>query len=355
MKNGFAWFLILAALVVISAQYIFAAEINLSLENGVFLGHDFVKYQSSVDKVPSVAEKMAKEYNCRYLFVNAGLGDSNGLFKDSPQELSKAIQFLNSIADYERKSGYKFKVLAWYNAETKDTDISKSEIRQNIVNECKKLISPDVNGSYIVGSRRSFDGICLDIEPCGKDEVLFNSYIQLCNEISKAIKTFDKDKIVSVCGQRYGNESKWQWNAEEFYRMAASVDLTIVMEYDTGIKTTQEYQDWICKQTNDILNAVGGKYCKTANPQMNEDTKIMIAFAAYPPKKWHKPDVENAKNGAIGVLRALDELKKDKQNQCEKYFLGAAMYRYADMTGNENYSSESIDWHDFKQYWLLKL
>ncbi|HBG26674.1 MAG: hypothetical protein A2Y10_18450 [Planctomycetes bacterium GWF2_41_51] len=340
----------LSAVITLATLYCTAVFADNYQDNGVFLGHSYVKYQSVIDKVPDLADKMVKQYDCRYWFVNAGFMDAKGLFIKSSEELAKASQLLNTIADYEKAKDYHFKVLAWHNGNSRKTDISKPEVRQNIVNDCIKLVSSDVNGSFISGSKREFDGICLDMEPAGKDDVFFENFVLLFDEISKAL---DKDKIVSACTHKYGTQNAWQWYPEYYYRMAGSVDLIIAMTYNSGSNTDLEYQNWMDEQTKTILQSVSGKYWQDSNhPALNDNVKVMLGFPGYPPSKYHKPEFENIKNASLGVQKGLNKLNEDKQNLSHKYFLGAAVYLYTDGTGKDNYSSETTDWQQFRQFWL---
>jgi hypothetical protein len=137
--------------------------------NGIWLGHAYVTAQSYVDNVATLAQEMKDNHSVLYWFVNVGKINSSGQLIGGADGLSKAVAFLNALNDWEVLHGYKFEVLAWINGTLTMTDadyidVSNAIKRQAIVDECKKLISTAVGGSYVADAARTFDGIQIDFE-----------------------------------------------------------------------------------------------------------------------------------------------------------------------------------------------
>ena len=326
-------------------------------DNAVWLGHGYVTSQSSVDRVPSLADDMKEDYHVLYWFVNVGKANSSGRLIGGTSGLSKAVAFLNDLNSWEVSHHYRFKVLAWINGILTATDadfidVANAAKRQVIVNECKRLISTTGPDSYIPGATRAFDGIQIDFEPSGLDSARFDNLKTLMDEIRSAFSA-SPGKLTSFAAPKYGTTSNWFWSPTFYYYMGRHVDLLAAMTYDSRLTTGIAYQDWIRNQTTDILRSVSGQFWNhdANHPVPRNGVKVIIGFPAFPPSAIHNLNAENIKYAALGVEAGLNTLQSNG-DLSRSYFQSAGVFLHTDGTGRDNYANKSTDWWWFGHYWL---
>jgi hypothetical protein len=320
-------------------------------QNATFLSHSYVKYQSSVDEVPELAARMQNFYMVNYWFTNVGKVDTSGAIVQAQTELAKAAAFLNAVGDYESANSASFSVLAWLNnGDSSTLDLTDATVRSTIAAECAKLVSTTVDGSYIAGASRSFDGILIDIEPAGHNDIYFNALKDLMDEIKA---TIGPGKLVGFTPPKYGtNGSVWFWSPTYYYYMARHVDILCAMTYDDRVSSGAAYQTWLTSQTTDILSAVSGEYWTDgSHPAPANGVMVFIGLPAFPQNPNHDPRYENISYGAQGLDAAISALS-DAGDAAQRYFQGAAVFLHADGSGNDGYASWSTDWWWFGRYWL---
>jgi hypothetical protein len=319
-------------------------------QNAAFLGHGYVKYQSSVDRVPDLASKMRTTYMVNYWFTNAGAIDASGAIVQPKAELASVVPYLNAVSDHETASGAPFSVLAWLNGNSSTLDLTDTAVRNSIVSECTKLVSTTIAGSYIAGARRSFDGIMIDVEPSGHNDAYFNALKALMDEIKAAIGA---GKLVGFTPPKYGtNASTWLWGPTYYYDMARHVDILCAMTYDNRSSSGAEYQSWLTSQATQILRAVSGE-CWTdgSHPAPTNGVMIFIGLPAFPESVNHDPIDENIQYGAQGLNAAITALA-NAGDAARASFKGAAVFLHGDGSGTDGYASWSTDWWWFGRYWL---
>ena len=327
--------------------------------NGVWLGHAYVTAQSYVDKVATLAQDMIDSYSVLYWFVNVGKVNSSGQLIGGANGLSKAVAFLNALNDWEAAHGHKFKLFAWINGTLTKTDadyidVSNAIVRQAIVDECKKLVSTAVAGSYIAGAGRTFDGIQIDFEPSGQDSTRFDNLKTLMDGIRRAINAYP-GKFTSFVAPKYksGTPSQWFWDSSFYYVMGRHVDILAAMTYDSGEKPGDLYKNWMRDQTTSILRSVSGKFWDNDpdHPLPKNGIKVMLGFPAYPANAHHDVEAENIKFAAPGADAGLKALEKSG-DPSRDYFQGAAVFLHTDGTGKDDFAGKSTDWSWFDHYWL---
>jgi glycosyl hydrolase family 18 (putative chitinase) len=320
-------------------------------ENATFLGHGYVKSQSSVDRVPDLASKMQTTYMVNYWFTNVGRVDGSGAIVQPETELASVVPYLNAVNDYETANSASFRVLAWLNnGDSSTLDLTDTAVRSTIVNECTKLVSTTVDGSYIAGANRSFDGIMIDIEPSGHNDAYFNALKALMDEIKAAIGA---DKLVGVTPPKYGtNGSVWFWSPTYYYYMARHVDILCAMTYDNRSSSGAEYQSWLTSQATEILQAVSGEYWTDgSHPAPTNGVMVFIGLPAFPTNANHNPSNENIQYGAQGLDAAITSLI-NASDAAQGSFKGAAVFLHGDGSGTDGYASWDTDWWWFGRYWL---
>ncbi|MBV8451447.1 MAG: hypothetical protein JOZ29_04145, partial [Deltaproteobacteria bacterium] len=253
-----------------------------------------------------------------------------------------------------------FKVLAWINGSLTATDadyidVGNAATRQAIVDECDKLVSASVAGSYVAGAARTFDGIQIDFEPSGLDSTRFDNLKMLMDDIHNAMSVYP-GKLTSFVAPKYkyGTANEWFWSPSFYYFMGRHVDIMAAMTYDSGITTgNPDYQNWMRDQTASILRSVSGKFWNNdaGHPAPDNDVRVMLGFPAFPANAYHDIAAENIKYAAPGVDAGLNGLASNR-DLSRAYFQGAAVFLHTDGTGADHYASKSTDWWWFGHYWL---
>lgn len=333
-------------------------------ENASFLSRRFL---TDTDNAASLTEdflpKVNKFYKTPFLFPNGGLLTSTGLLDHAPDA---AGIFAHRVGVYEGVKGIEFTVMPYLSGYSlQDTahaanlrlDLSKAEVRANIVAECLRYVSNRVPGGYVRSllkePLREFDGVVIDIEPAG-DPAFFASLKKLMEEIRFA---FDAkgltEKKIGVAAPQYTAKTpkpNWGWNASDYYYMARYVDYVIAMTYDSGLDKP-EYQSWMADQTTHILQAVSGAAWgfDKAHPQPIHHVKVFLGLPGfYTQTRAHDPKVENVAQGAPGILAGLAATHAKSR----QYFQGAAMYAHDGGAASSMYARYDQDWSWWLKDWL---
>ncbi len=321
--------------------------------NGTWLGYAYLGTQAYWTNTAQLAFQMKNNYRVPYWFINVGSLASGGTLEGS---VSGVVNFLSKLKTWENQQGYQFKVFAWLNANSATVDVTNSGVVSNMVNECRKLVSTSVPGSYVAGSTRVFDGIQLDLEPAGANAGLFTGLVGFFDQVRAAFSALGvTNKLMSFTSPSFdtAGTSVWDWTPDNYYAMAGHLDLLCAMTYDTGYTSGSTYQNWIRDQTTNILHSVSGKYWNNdaQHPAPTNGVQVMIGFPAFPNSANHTNSAENIFYASAGVTAALTNLQV-LGDFSTNYFLGAAVYLQADGTGNDGYASYASDWWMFGQYWL---
>ena len=357
---------LLAAIIVASSMWATSVSAQSAVkpgdytENGSFLSRRFLtdKANSGIltDNFLARADKFFKT---PMLFPNGGLLTSAGLLDHEPGAVSI---FLDHLRDYELQKHVRFTVMPYLSGYSpQDTahaadlrlDLSKAEVRKNIVEECLRYVSRHASGSYVRESPREFDGVVIDIEPAG-DPAFFASLKKLMEEIRFAFDVKGlTEKKVGVATPQYTSKMpkpNWGWNSSDYYYMAKYVNYVIAMTYDSGLDKP-EYQSWMADQTIHILQAVSGATWKfdELHLQPSNDVKVLIGLPGfYTQTKAHNPKVENVAQGAPGILAGLTAVDAKSR----KYFQGAAMYAHDGGAPFSAYARYNQDWYWWLKYWM---
>jgi hypothetical protein len=346
---------LLAVLGSLNCSKVFSASAGDYQENGVFLSYSYCNDQKFVNLLNNpVAPHMKNDYKCKYWFVNVGLLNSKGIIGDPT---SRIKSFLNEVKNYENANNCKFIVIAWLNGDKPNLDLSNPSIRSAITTECRKFVSGSERESYVSDSNRTFDGISMDVEPCGNGDTYFDNYKILMDNIRSSFNSNGlSSKLTSVCAPQFGEGPKWYWNAAHYYNMASSVNFVLAMTYDSGCTSASAYQTWMSKQTCDILRAVSGRYFNDAlHPMTSNGVKVFIGFPAFPQDPAHPENhnsaYENIKFASVSVLEGLNSLEKASDPSIN-FFQSGFVFIQSDGSGRDGRAAYSKDWQWWGKYWL---
>ncbi|HEX8235404.1 MAG TPA: glycosyl hydrolase family 18 protein [Abditibacteriaceae bacterium] len=318
--------------------------------NGAWLGHAFVTTKSVVATVPAMCAFM-RDHKVNYLFVNLGLHDGDGSFSHGTAAVPQVKEFLSAINDWEKSANHRFCLLGWLNgstdeASTRYLDLSSKSVRAAMLKESKRFSDPEVEGSYVAGVGRMFDGIQYDLEPSGANQKQFTNIITFMRELRSTLST---GKMTSFTPHKWGESGRYKWGVELFYRMSSETDLLCVMTYNSSSTDEAAYKDWIKEQTVTVLKAVSGRLWKNdkKHPQPARPAKVLLGVPGYPANQWHDPAVETMGAAVAGVRAGIRELQA-AQDLSLTYLEGVAIYLYTDGSGKDGYSSRS-NWATFSE------
>ena len=311
-----------------------------SSSNAVWIGMRYVVSPAKAQTVPDLCAFMAA-HRVDYWFVNVGKLDATGKLTHN---LPALIDFLDATHRWEKAHRHNFHLLAWFNGSTdpkdlKCVDVGRPEVRATIVEEGRRLFDPRYPQSYLAGAVRGFDGVQLDLEPCGGDDVLVANMCKLEDELHAGL---GRQSLTSFCAQKCGTDNRYWWTPGDYQIMAAHVDLLCAMSYDSGKHDSASYTQWMQDQTTTILRAMSSTH----------RAKLFMGFPAYPANKWHDPQIESVVAAAQGTKDGLAALRTSEPKLLDG-FGGAAIYAYTGGDGNDHYSSPA-DWSDFGTYWLAQ-
>jgi hypothetical protein len=316
--------------------------------NAVFLSHSYVKFPAYSGLVQDLAIRMHRTYRVDHWFTNAGKLNSSGRIDQAPTELASVVSYLIALKDSETSTGASFHVLAWLNGNSADVDVTNAAVRSAIVDECTKLVSESVPGSYIAGANRAFDGIVVDIEPAGKDDTRFFALVSLMEEIKAAVGS---EKLTGFTAPKFGTANAYEWSAYYYSVMALHVDFLVAMTYDSGSTTGVEYKDWQAHQVLSILAAVSTNYTSIRPLPPSYVPHVFFGLPAYPANlPYHDPNAENIQYGAQGLNEAIAFLISKRAPEL-KSFYGAAVFAHVDGT-YPGFATWDTDWNWFLNDWV---
>lgn len=326
-------------------------------DNGVWLTRNYVKYSSFYDPavVNDLALRMSTQYQVRNWFVNSDRTGSDGRLIEPQVHM---VDFLENVHTWEKAHGYHFRIFAWVSGATTGPtamDLTRPEIRRAVVEECQKLLSPTVPQSYVAGTTRPFDGVQIDFEPSGMDQVRFDALLQLMEELRAGLDEVGRsDALLSFAAHKLGTTNQYQWSPAFYYEMAKRVDVLASMSYNSGSTTGAEYRAWTRNQLQSVLRAVSGQaWTDGAHPPPSRPVTVLFGMPSYPPNASHEPSAENIEYGAQGLRDGINALKLTNDPSLA-YLGGGAVYLHTNGINDDNYARWSTEWWWFGHYWLQR-
>lgn len=323
-----------------------------STNNGVWIAHGFIKHQPYLNHLPTFLAQAHHQYHINQIYVNIGRVDERGILPQNTGDRAKLGEFLQIVHDYEMQNKMRFHIEAWLNGDTKNTDMAQRDVRQQIVNECARLLNPATSDSYVTSTSRRFDGVQIDLEPSGHDVERFENLMILMQDIRQSIDSSPyPGQTLSIAAHKYGDQNFYQWPLSFFYRMSQVADTICVMTYNSGLQSGPEYQQWMTHQVNSVLAAVTGSHWNfdAEHPRTARKTQVYFGMPAYPRSTYHLPEVENVRYAAMGIRGALSQLVDHPDELA--HFSGASLYLHTLGDGTGGYAN-STDWFDFARFWL---
>ncbi|MGA9520863.1 MAG: glycosyl hydrolase family 18 protein [Myxococcaceae bacterium] len=315
--------------------------------NGVWLTRNYVAYSSfyAPAVVEDLATRMSSQYEIGRLFVNVDRIGADGRFIDAAPKMS---EFLENLAAWESRSGRRFEVYAWVNGSTTGTaaiDLTRPEVRAAVVEECQKLVAPWESGSYVAGTQRPFDGVQIDFEPSGFDQVRFNALLELMDELRTGFAAVGRsDALLSVAAHKLGTGGEYQWSPAFYDAMADRVDVLAAMTYNSGSDDGAAYQTWMRQQVTGVLKALSAP---------KRPMEVLFGLPSYPPNASHDPAAETIASGADGMRAAIAELES-AADPALAFLGGAAVYLHTKGIADDGYARWDTEWWWFGHHWLQR-
>lgn len=282
--------------------------------NAVWIGHQWVGENKSDREIQELVTNL-KDHGIDTVFVHSGPLKEDGNI--DPNTYRYAVEFIETARSFDPDIQYQ----AWIGQIRSKIDLSDSEVRHNIANQC-----------MLLAQLLDFDGIHFDIEPVWDGDTDFIITLKECREV------LPEGKIISVAlAELIPHSVIWftqnihtfkNYNTEKNYlNVALYADQVVVMVYDTSIKSEWLYKWLVMEETIRVTSFL-------------DKTEVFIGIPAYEGgKEVFDPKVENIKNGLRGIIMGLNNLRSNEDN-----FAGAAIYSYWEMDDDE--------WETYENIWL---
>lgn len=273
--------------------------------NAVWVGHEWVGEMKSDEEVQALINNL-KKYQIDTVFVHTGPFLEDGSI--DPETYEYAISFVEKA----NKSDPKIEYQAWLGQVRSRVDLADSEVRHNMAKQ-----------AFILTDLVGFDGVHFDIEPVWDEDF---DFIEVLKETRELI---NKEKKISVAlaefipGGLIWMSEHWfkfeNFNSEVNYKNVAKyADQIVVMAYDTGVDYDWLYRWLVAEQTIWLTDLM-------------KDKEVFIGIPAYDDlKEGFNPKIENIKNGLLGVITGLNNIRSNEEN-----FAGVALYPYWEIDDEE--------------------
>ena len=285
-------------------------------DNAVWAGHEWIGERKTFDQIKEFVENLQK-HGISNVFLHVGPILENGKIEQ------KSYIYSSYFLRQAKRINKDIKYQAWLGQVRGKLDLSDENILKNTANQCR------IFGEFI-----GFDGIHFDIEPVSDDDKDFINLLKECRE------NMSQEKVLSVAlPDIIPNSFLWYTdkifkfnnvNSEVNYKNVAKyADQIVVMLYDTKLNSQWFYKKFVSEEVTRITS-------------LFENKKIFFGIPAY--EKGHlgfDPSVENVKNGILGVIMGLDNLRSNLDS-----FAGISIYPYWEISDEE--------WQTFDELWLNK-
>lgn len=331
----YRWPIILGGCVLIALfMWIFVFGVSLNQpgaffnkgHNATWIGHKWVAADMSDREISDLVANL-EAHQVDTVFMHVGPINEDGTIE--PEVYKFALNFLNRARSFSKKINYQ----AWLGQVRSKIDLSDEKVRHNLTNQVMVL-------SEFVG----FDGIHFDIEPVWDGD---SDFIKLLEESRGAMAEMKKlsvalpELIPEVLIWYTKNLRDYtNYNSEVNYKNVAKyADQIVAMVYDTSLKKPWLYRWLVSEQTIRLSRLLDGRELFVALPAYDYfDDEFIDQEVA---KNWFDPEVENVKNGLLGVIKGLNNSRSE-----EETFAGVAIYPY--------WQIDEEEWAIYDNFWLNK-
>lgn len=244
-------------------------------------------------------------------------------------------------------------------AKQKTTDISKSDIRQNMVKEAKYLVE-----------ECGFDGIQWDYEfyPSGNKDML-----ALLDETRRALP----NAYISVATPCWYPGTLWGFSDSDFKELAAHCDQIAVMCYDTFFYYPRAYSWLVAQQAKHVTRActlanqesekqsgqddaglMGGQPQSQTKPQTKpHKCSVILGLPVYDEgTAGHLTHSENLRTALAGVNAGLNELAKRDRSRGntdkDSDHPARSLESFEGVAPFAEYTMDEGEWRDFQKFWV---
>jgi hypothetical protein len=309
--------------------------------NGIWLRYLWYFGKHSDAALGSLIEKL-KQGQFKYLYFHVRSVDEQGKlmhrYKDNALKINarikEAMPGAKSIAWIYVQSVY-------LQAKQKTTDISKAEIRKNMVQEAKYLVE-----------ECGFDGVQWDYEfyPSGNKDML-----ALLDETRQALP----HAFISVATPCWYPGTLWGFSDADFKELAAHCDQIAVMCYDTFFYYPRAYSWLVAQQAKHVTRG-----CTLANQESSKlrgqegrKCTVILGLPVYDEgTSGHLTHSENLRTALHGVNAGLNELaKRDRSRgntEKDSEHPARSLESFEGVAPFAEYTMDEGEWRDFQKFWV---
>ena len=287
--------------------------------NAIWLGVTWARDEHTDAEIRLLAERL-RENEIGYAYVYTTWLHEDGTFNPT---YDHATEFLNTI-----RSAYpELRVLSWIGVPTvlPDYRLDDESVWVTVGTFCRLAVE-----------ELGFDGVHLNVEPVRDGNPDLPS---LLSEIRAQI---GDDAIISLATPPDWNpgdpnvpsgphaEVGSIWSTDYKQEIAALVDQMVVMAYNSGLDSPDDYTLWMSYQVVQFSQALY---------PLGAGAELIIGVPTYQEEPGHDPDAESLQAGLEGVLMGM-RLAGDAAD----VIAGVGIYAYWDTTEEE--------WQTYRRLWL---
>lgn len=316
-------------------------SVPASRGDAVWLGTGTTNTWVRADATEQEVERMLAEldsHGIRRLFANIGVvnHDATAIIGEEerpPVSTAELARFLGFVAAYEAKrSGARFTLLAGIcvaNGEPVGDwpacDTESPAVRDRLAAYAVRILGVSSAGA----PARSFDGLHLDIEPAGGDELFERSVA-----VVGAVRGLAPHAELSLASPRIlsewdgPRERRWYWTPDQYRAAAALVSELSPMVYVPPDRishdfTVESYQSYVREQAVSIARALS-------------DTQTTISIGV--PTYWQTDGAHHEQMDLRNTLLALNSALADlchSDPRALRRITGVSLFWYEKLAGND--------------------
>ncbi|NPV65546.1 MAG: hypothetical protein HPY64_00210 [Anaerolineae bacterium] len=186
-------------------------------------------------------------------------------------------------------------------------------------------------------SEYAFDAVHLNVEPVWNGD---ENFLDLLRAVRQAI---GDEAVLSIAVPPDWNTgapgipvgpyttTDAHWSQEYKQRVAFLVDELVVMAYNSGLSTPEDYQTWMAFQVTQYLSAL---------ESLGIETQLLFGIPTYDAElPGHDPAAESIPAAIEGIRQGLVQ-----SGEAARRFRGLALYAY--------WSTDALEWETYRRLWL---
>ncbi len=321
LAGALALGIVCAALTALAALWLLGSP-GLPLgENAIWLGIDWGEIPHTNEQVRNLAQGLSR-YDIGTVYV------WTSWLRDDETWSETTFEHIGTFVEQFKRFYPESRVYAWIGlpVDLPAYRLDDAELRTQVATFSQRTIT-----------EFGFDGVHLNAEPVWSDD---ENYAALLREVRQYVGpdvplsiTVPPDWNTGTPGIPAGPQTTTDamWSQDYKQLVGFLVDEVVVMAYNSGLTTPDDYQVWMAFQVSQFVSALA---------PLSEDTRLVIGIPTYdaePP--GHDPAVESVSAAIAGIRRGIAA-----DAAAAELVSGIGIYAY--------WSTEAPEWETYRRLWL---